>query len=470
MNRIIASVGLVALGAASVQAQSSVTTTPAKWWNVQATVRGFYDDNLNSVPHPTSSDRVWGYQLSPGVGITLGNDQTTFIADYTYSFLYYDHKPSGNTEHYDQDHVFNAALSHAFNERYKIRVHDSFTIGQEPDALRQDAAFHTPFRVAGDNIVNSGGVVFNAELTPIFGVEIGYDNAYYNYDDRFSQAGYSPAGSVFNPVTGLWEFDGGGSNSKNISSTGVVSPSLSGALDRIEQMPHISALWHVQPDTTASISYQFSQIDYTADEVIGGSVLALDPFTGIVSPVDPSGLPHSKDRDNRGHTLYVGLDHQFRPDFYGSVQAGATYYDYYNVDKSSFGPYARLALTYVYLPESSLTAGFQQGRAATDIIGGTTKDSLVLDAEDSVLYAVVHHRIIPHLYGNLNGSAQHSIFNGGVFDGKTEDFYEFGANLQYVFNANFSAHIGYDFNRLDSDIGGRSYSRNKVYIGATASY
>lgn len=434
MNRIIASVGLVALGAASVQAQSSVTATPAKWWNVEATVRGFYDDNVNSAPKTTSQDRVWGYEISPGVGLSLGNDQTTFTADYTYAFLYYDHKPAGNTDKFDQNHIFNAALSHVFNERYKIRVRDDFTVGQEPDALRWDAAFHTPFRVSGDNMVNSGGITFNAELTPSFGVEVGYDNGWFDY----SNSGLKPG--------------------RNVKPDGTItSATLSGVLDRIEQTPHISALWHVQPDTTAGISYQYSQIDYTGDEFIAGNVNDLTS-------------PKSDDRNLRGHTLYLSLDHAFRPDFYGSVQAGATYYDYYNLDSTSFGPYARLSLTYVYLPESSLTAGFQQGRAATDLVGGTTKASLVRDAEDSVLYAHLRHRIVPKLFLNLDGSVQHSIFNGGSLDGETEDFYEFGANLQYVFNANFSAHIGYDFNRLDSDISNRSYTRNKVYIGATASY
>jgi hypothetical protein len=165
------------------------------------------------------------------------------------------------------------------------------------------------------------------------------------------------------------------------------------------------------------------------------------------------------------------LDHKFRPDFYGSVQAGASYYDYYNVSDTSFGPYARLSLTYVYMEESSLQFGFQEGRTATDVVGGTTKGNLVHDVEASVVYASIRQRILPNLFANLNGSLQHSSFDGGgIYNNKSEDFYEFGANLEYLFNAHFSAHVGYDFDRLDSDIGGRTYSRNKVYIGATASY
>jgi hypothetical protein len=272
-------------------------------------------------------------------------------------------------------------------------------------------------------------------LTPLLGLEVGYDNAWYDYDGRIHYPANVVNGSIF--------------------------PSPSGALDRIEQTPHVSALWHVEPDTTASLSYQFEDVDYTAtgnNGVIGG------PF-----PITADN-PRSSDRNVRSHTIYLGLDHEFRPDFYGSVQAGASYYDYYNLHDTSFGPYARLSLTYVYATESSLQAGFQEGRTATDVVGGTSKSDIVHDVEASVVYGSIRQRIVPNLFANLTGSYQHSAFNGGGFDNKSENFFEFGANLEYVFNANFSAHLGYDFDRLDSQIGQRSYTRNKVYIGATASY
>src|SRR3569833_910013 len=198
MNKIIASVGLVALGAANVQAQNALTSPAAKWWNVQATVRGFYDDNINSVQRPGPHDHVCGFEVKPKVGVSLANDQTTITADYSYSFLHYAKQPIGNTHNYDQDHTFNAALMHAFSERYSIQQHDSFVIGQEPDALRHDAAFHTPLRVAGDNIVNNGGFLFTAEMTRLLGLEIGYNNAFYDYHDAF--AVNKNTFTVFDPV------------------------------------------------------------------------------------------------------------------------------------------------------------------------------------------------------------------------------------------------------------------------------
>jgi uncharacterized protein (PEP-CTERM system associated) len=126
-------------------------------------------------------------------------------------------------------------------------------------------------------------------------------------------------------------------------------------------------------------------------------------------------------------------------------------------------------LTYVYAPESYLQAGFQEGRAATDIVGSSRAD-LVRDTESSVLYATVRHRIIPNFFANATGTFQHSVFQGGSIDGKAEDLYEFGVNLEYQFNPHISAHVGYDWDHLDSDVDLRSYTRNKVYIGATASY
>ena len=57
---------------------------------------------------------------------------------------------------------------------------------------------------------------------------------------------------------------------------------------------------------------------------------------------------------------------------------------------------------------------------------------------------------------------------------KTDDLFLIGANLSYQINENFSTELGYNYDRLDSDLnfGGfaRSFTRNRVYIGVHASY
>ena len=50
------------------------------------------------------------------------------------------------------------------------------------------------------------------------------------------------------------------------------------------------------------------------------------------------------------------------------------------------------------------------------------------------------------------GQFQNSTFNGGTFDDETEQFYLVGLNLEYRFNRHFSAHVGYNYDRLESDI------------------
>jgi len=77
-----------------------------------------------------------------------------------------------------------------------------------------------------------------------------------------------------------------------------------------------------------------------------------------------------------------------------------------------------------------------------------------------------------NLYGSLLGTYQHSSYNGGgaAFDGQADDFFLAGVNFEYRFNPHLSAHAGYNYDRLDSDLVGRDFTRNRVYIGLTAAY
>jgi hypothetical protein len=273
-------------------------------------------------------------------------------------------------------------------------------------------------RVPGDNIRNFGSAVFSAQLTRLFGLDLGYSNAYFNYDDE--------EGSF-------------------------VAASRSGLLDRMEHRGRLDTRWRVLPQTEAVVGYQYGQTDYLADEEIGG---------GLVS----------SDRDNRSHYGYVGVNHTFRPDLTGAVRVGARYIDFYNTPDAgtSWGPYAQATMRYTFLPESYLEAGVTHDRNATDVIS-FFGDSFTTDAESTVVYGTVSHRILPRLYGSLTGQFQNSTFQGGSLDDQSERFYLVGANLEYRFNRHFSSHIGYNYDNLDSDAG-RSFDRNRVYLGVTASY
>jgi hypothetical protein len=426
MKKIVASVGMFAVGASCVQAATAAGLTAAspKPWSVSATLRGFYDDNVGTSPKGNPKVEAFGYEIRPGFNLYWSVEQTTLSFGYFYSFRYYDSKPPGNTEKYDQSHTFNALLNHAFSERYILNVADSFVIGQEPDLLRAKDTFETYQRVPGDNIRNYGQIKLNAELTPLFGAELGYENSYFKYDDE--------GGNAFAPSNG-------------------------GLLNRMEHYIHIDGRWKVLPDTVAVLGYRFGTTGYNADEDIG-----VDAITGDIYQSDV--------RNSRSHYGYAGVDHVFRPDLSMSLRGGARYNDYYNEpgDHNEVSPYVSASLTYLYAPESSFTLGLTHDMNATDLFSAEN-GNLTTDAETTTVFGTLSHRILPRLYGNLTGQFQSSTLNGGVLDDVNELYYLVGVNLEYRFNLHLSTHIGYNYDKLDSDAN-RSFNRNRVYVGVTATY
>jgi hypothetical protein len=74
------------------------------------------------------------------------------------------------------------------------------------------------------------------------------------------------------------------------------------------------------------------------------------------------------------------------------------------------------------------------------------------------------------LLAALIAQAQISTFNGGGYNNEVDTTYSLGLNLSYTFNRHFSAEIGDNFDDLSSQVPGRSYSRDRVYMGVTATY
>ena len=180
MKKIVASVGLVAVGASGLQAEllPSLTAESGKPWNVSATLRGFYDDNVNGYPnHATLPSGYYrdstGFELSPALEFSFPMEQTTLSFGTVFSLKEYEHKPVGNDVNYDWTLDLHAAITHAFSERYQLSVRDSFVIGQEPDFLRAGNTFTTFQRISGSNERNYGVIDFSAQITPALGLDVG---------------------------------------------------------------------------------------------------------------------------------------------------------------------------------------------------------------------------------------------------------------------------------------------------------
>lgn len=425
MKRIVASVGVVALGAAVMQTSNAqgISGDASKAWTISAALRGFYDDNVN-----TSNNNeidTFGFEVSPSIGFNVPLDQTTFSLVYTYAYKYYDKRPTtgvgGATgDHDDQTHTVNARLMHAFSERTTASLRNSFVIGQEPDVLRAGDSANSLYRISGDNIRNYASATFNHQVTPIFGVELGYDNTLFDYD-----------ADVYSRI-----------------------------LDRVEHRAHLDGRWSLANNSIALVGYAFGAGCYTEDAPNG--------FLDF-----PANTIRSTARNYNSHYGYVGLEHTFRPDLFGSVRVGANFRDYYNSpdDESTVSPYVQASLRYTYAQDSNLQIGVSHDMSATDRFDGVTAGgSIATDSETTVVYGSITHAITPSLTGTLMATFQNNIINGGPLDNDTEQFYIFNAALAYQINRHLSATVSYNFDHLESDQNVRTYDRNRVYLGAVFTY
>jgi hypothetical protein len=439
MKKIVASVALVAVGASGLQADllPGLTSESGKPWTASATLRGFYDDNFNTAPNdvPIAHRDTFGFEVSPSIQFSFPMEQTSISFGYVYSLKYYEYKPIGNTDNYDQTHEFNAALTHAFSERYQISARDSFVIGQEPDFLRAGNTYTTFQRISGDNMRNYGSITLAAQLTPALSLELGYANTFYSYADN-----------------------------ENLNADGTFAQaSNAGLLDEVDHQVHLDGRYQFAPQTTAIVGYQFRETDYTGGQQIGSYLTGAGQSVVVVSD----------ELNARSHYLYAGLDHNFLPDLTGSFRLGGRYTDSYNnpAGQSDLSPYALASLRYTYLPESYVEAGFSYDYSSSSVFSvDQTTGNLTLNAQSATVYVALNHRITPKLYGSILAQFQNSTYYGGGYDGDTDKYYMVGLNLQYRFTPNFSAEVGYNYDNLHSDLPGRTYDRNRIYVGVTGSY
>ena len=430
MKKIIASAGLVAVSTAALQAAAPGLSPmeAAKPWSISATLRGFYDDNYVAA-HKSVEDDSFGFEIRPAASLNFPMEQTFVGLGYVYSLRYYEAREDNST---DQSHEFTLKADHRFSERYKISFDDSFVYAQEPTVVNDEIVNDFGIRTDSDAFRNRAVINFDAQLTELVGLGLGYQNNWYDYDQ---------SGEVVfvDPFTG---------------NPGVIT-TRSGLLDRFEHIFKVEGRWHARENLFALAGYQLAITDYTGDEVIA---------------ITPSGnVFESEDRNNVGHRVYIGAEQSLTTQFKISGKVGAQYTDYSELGGDELSPWVDINGTYTYLPGSYLQLGFRHQRNATDVANPDDND-IVRDQETSALYGSIHHRISPRLTGNLTSQFQRGQFNGGALDGDIDNFLLLGVDLEYRFSPNWSTEVGYNFDRLDSDIGGRSFTRNRVYAGVRATY
>lgn len=439
MKKFVASVGLVALGASTLHAAETATldqNQKTKNWSVAATLRGFYDDNITGTAFdPTES---LGAQLTVPIRYGSVGEQSSFNAGYSFTARYFDKQAPDRTDKDDFTHTFDLDYSHAFSPRTKLLLSEAFVIGQEPDLIRDYGAVTKP--IEGDNIRNFFDIGLNQEFTDLFGLGFGYKNGYYDYDDE----GAITSGPV------------------------VVAASNSGLYDRMEHLARLDTRWKLSPQTTGIIGYNYGQTDYQGDEQISGD-------SSITPPGAPGAAVYSDYRDSQTHTIYVGGEHTFNNNLAGTLLAGGQFTDYVNDPTDPDGewsPYLQASLDYALETRTTLSLGLGYNRTAANEAGGGGS-AFIRDAETANIYGSVRHALASKFFVTCIASAQNSAYNapGSTFyDDEHYAFYRFGVDFAYEFNPNLSASLGYNYDELASDIPGRDYDRNRVYVGLTAGF
>ena len=428
MKKFFVSVGLVAAGSMSLYADYAPDATDnSKIWTLSGTLRGFYDDNYLTLPNG-QKEGSGGFEVSPSFTLNAPFEQTEIGVRYVYGLYYYQDRERLGQNPIDQSHEFDLWLDHAFTPRWETRFEDTVTVAQEPQLLTTGTSgVSVPTRINGNNLVNNGIISLTTDWTELFSTKLSYANAFYTYENS-------------------------GGNYAN--------PSLSGLLDRDENLISLNPQWQLTAQTMVFVGAQYGQVVFLSNESV-----AQNPVTEAIY--------NASTRDNRSYYGYVGANHEFLDNLSGSIEAGVQYTTYYDDPEASdsLGPYGSASLIYTYAPGSYAEIGVSESRNATDVINVSSSGQITEDEESTVVYGSINHSITAKLVGSLTADYQYSIYHDGAFDNQTADLTSLGVNLTYTFSPHFSADMGYNFDWYHTVVAlDQSYNRNRVYLGVTATY
>ena len=420
--------GLAAAGSAALQmtcgAQVMSSDSP-KWWNVAASLNGFYDSNYTTTANKRGSA---GFEVTPTASLNVPLAQTDFGLTYTYDLQYFQQRENLGVNPIDQSHTVGLWLDHSFNERWSAKLNEQLVSGQEPGLIGDTG---NVYRLNGNNIANHATLEVDTEVTRQLSTALTFGNNFYDYNDDVD-----PTVSDF---------------------------SYSAQLNRVENLLNFDLQWHIAPETMAYVGYGFEIVNYTTDDPIGYEIVKGRLYSYV-----------SDDRDNYSHLGYVGLQHNFLPNLVVAGKVGLQYNDAYNnpyYDSTSLSPYVNLSVIYTYLPGDNVQLGFTQSRNATDVISiSQSNGSLTQDQESSSVHVSVNHKITSKLFVTAIGSYSAGTFNGGGYDSETDNDFGLGLGANYAFTKNFSGNINYNYDNLSSDIAGRGYERNRISVGLSVAY
>ena len=425
MKRVVASAGVLAVGMAGLQGANVTGLTPqeqSKWWIVSGSLRGFYDDNSLNQPDELAEESL-GVEIHPGISVNIPGERTLFSASYDLTLNYYNERPS---EKIDQTHIFDTRLNHRFSERYDVNAENLFIYSDEPAVVEGGTVDTVVRRGDASGLRNRALIDFSGKLTPVVGFTAGYKNNFRDY-----------------------------------TQTGIGS--YSALLDSVDNRFHLDAQLFRSETTIYFTGYEFGAINYTSSDAIG---------VGIVPGLsrEEEVLVYPRTRNTYSHYFYMGTRQAFTRKLSGAVSVGAQYTDYYNANDSTWSPYLDLKANYTYQQSSSAQIGLSVARSPADIGIVSQGEELTLDALVGNFYSSISHRFSSRLTGVVLLNFQHSIYNGGTYDGESNDYLTLDSRVDYKLREYLFLDLGYVWTLYSSTIPNSDFTRNRVYFGIRATY
>lgn len=172
--------------------------------------------------------------------------------------------------------------------------------------------------------------------------------------------------------------------------------------------------------------------------------------------------------DSRAHYLLAGIDATLSPRLKAGFRLGAEFRDYSQAGRGDYsGPYAEGTLSYDYQRNSNISFLFRYGIEQTDVVGSTNRNSFRLGIN-------LRHQFTPRIGGYASFYYTRSNYEGSRVGFSTGDFndniYDVNVGLRYAVNRNWSVELGYLHTTVNSDIFGRGYDRNRVFVGGRFSF
>jgi hypothetical protein len=348
------------------------------------------------------------------VDIGHQGEQHTIKLTAIYSGRYFEDRVD---DEWDHGILADVAFEYRLAESHVIRVNDNFTYSSEPTLLDRGTAL-TIVRADGSNLHNIAEVKYVGQLTELIGLELGYANNWYD----FEQTGPG---------------------------------SYSALLDRTEHLFRAESRWAISQTLAGILGYWYESVGFNSDD-------SLSPFVALSPEL----------RDSTSHYFVAGADYTVSPHCFISVRGGAQNVTYDNLpgEPDEWNGFADISSTFEYAEGSYFRVGGKYGRNRTDALAFLGGSNLTLDQESITVYGVISHKITEDLTARLSGQLQNGEFQGGGYDGDSELLYILGATLSYQINQYLALEAGYNYDRVDSDDPGRTYFRNRVFLGVRGQF